>query len=182
MSMPLARRFTADAVRAFPDDGNRYETVYGELRVTPAPRGRHQPIVTRLMLSLGHYLASHDIEGLLTSPADISFGNDTLVQPDLFVAAQAAFIQSGNWADIRILYLVIEILSPSTVRTDRFTKRRLYQEQNIPTYWIIDIENRQCEVWTPDATVPVVERNELRWRHPAAPAECRIDLVKLFTL
>ena len=52
MSMPLARRFTADAVRALPDDGNRYETVYGELLVTPAPGGRYQFVLTRLMGAL----------------------------------------------------------------------------------------------------------------------------------
>ena len=31
---------------------------------------------------------------------------------------------------MRTLYLVVEILSPSSVKTDRFTKRRLYQEQD----------------------------------------------------
>ena len=35
---------TADMVRAFPDDGNRYEVVHGELPVTPAPRAEpHKP-------------------------------------------------------------------------------------------------------------------------------------------
>ena len=29
---------TAELVRTLPDDGNRYETVHGELLVTPAPR------------------------------------------------------------------------------------------------------------------------------------------------
>ena len=32
-----ARRWTADEVRALPDDGNRYEVVEGELLLTPAP-------------------------------------------------------------------------------------------------------------------------------------------------
>ena len=39
---------TADMVRAMPDDGNRYEVVYGELLVTPAPRPWHQVVVQRL--------------------------------------------------------------------------------------------------------------------------------------
>lgn len=39
MSMPRAKHFTADDVRAMPDDGNRYEVEHGELLVTPAPRG-----------------------------------------------------------------------------------------------------------------------------------------------
>ena len=32
--------YTADMVRALPDDGKRYETVHGELLVTPAPSVR----------------------------------------------------------------------------------------------------------------------------------------------
>jgi len=37
MSMPAICYYTADMVRELPDDGNRYETVHGELLVTPAP-------------------------------------------------------------------------------------------------------------------------------------------------
>jgi hypothetical protein len=39
--MPLAPDFyTAEMVRAMPDDGNRYEVVWGELFVTPASWSR----------------------------------------------------------------------------------------------------------------------------------------------
>lgn len=40
--------YTAEMVRALPDDGNRYETVHGELLVAPAPRLWHQEIVDRV--------------------------------------------------------------------------------------------------------------------------------------
>jgi len=49
-------------------------------------------------------------------------------------------------------------------------ERRLYQEQRIPVYWIVDIERRQVEVWTPEAHFPVIEREQLVWRHPALEA------------
>ena len=117
---------------------------------------------------------------MLFSPADISYGDDTLVQPDLFVADCTAFYQSGNWTDVRTLHLVVEILSPSSVKTDRFTKRRLYQEQRIPEYWIVDIEQRQVEVWTPDALFPVIERERLTWYHPEIGDACVVELGTLF--
>jgi Uma2 family endonuclease len=180
MSMPLANYFTAADLRAMPDDGKRHEIVHGELLVTPAPGGQHQPVLGDLHLALGNYLAAHGVRGVLFSPADISYGDDTLVQPDLFVADCTAFYQSGNWADVRTLYLVVEILSPSSVKTDRFTKRRLYQEQRIPAYWIVDIEQRQVEAWTPDALFPVIERERLTWRHPEIGDACVVDLGKLF--
>jgi Uma2 family endonuclease len=39
-----------DEVLAFPEDGNRYELVDGELLVTPAPGPRHQAVVTHLVV------------------------------------------------------------------------------------------------------------------------------------
>jgi Uma2 family endonuclease len=182
MSMPLTNYFTADAVRALPDDGNRYETVHGELLVTPAPGGMHQLILARLFRVLDTYLAAHGIQEVLWSPADISFSIDILVQPDLFVADLDAFRASGKWEDLRVLHLVIEVVSPSSARADRFTKRRLYQEKAIPAYWVVDIEQRQVEVWTPDAELPKVEGQQLSWRHPALSEECVVDVAKLFSI
>jgi hypothetical protein len=48
MGMAAPTYYTADMVRALPDDRNRYETVHGELLVTPAPRFWHQIVVERL--------------------------------------------------------------------------------------------------------------------------------------
>src|SRR5881398_1100629 len=85
MGMAAPTYWTAEMVRQLPDDGNRYEVVYGELLVTPAPRFDHQLLVSRLFLPLGNYLAHEPVGIVLTSPADISWGRDVLVQPDLFV-------------------------------------------------------------------------------------------------
>ncbi len=42
MGMPQpATRWTAEMVRALPEDGHRYEVVDGELLVTPAPVELH---------------------------------------------------------------------------------------------------------------------------------------------
>jgi hypothetical protein len=41
MAMPATTNWTADMVRALPDDGKRYEVIDGELFVTPAPTFHH---------------------------------------------------------------------------------------------------------------------------------------------
>ena len=64
-------------------------------------------------------------------------------------------------------------LSPTTARYDRFTKRRLYQEMRVPLYWLIDIDQRRAEVWTPEATFPVIETQSLTWQ-PAGTSEAFI--------
>lgn len=94
----------------------------------------------------------------------------------------AAWRKSWAWVDIQTRHLVCEILSPSTRRTDRGPKRLRYQKAMIPTYWIGDTDNQRVEVWAPDASVPTVERTEVRWCHPAANAECVVDLGKLFAM
>ncbi len=127
MGMAAPLYYTADMVRAMPDDGNRYEVVYGELLVTPAPRAWHQILVGRLSLTLGNYLHRWPAGVVLTSPADISWGPDVLVQPDVFVVSTEE-ARTLTWSRMRTLLRVAEVLSPSTARSDRFLKRLRYRE------------------------------------------------------
>ena len=91
MAMPVtpeARRYTVDEVYAWPNDGNRYEVVHGELLVTPAPRAVHQGVVGRLFFRLAEYLKAVGLEHtLFPGPADIFWGDDIWVQPDMLVVA-----------------------------------------------------------------------------------------------
>ena len=181
MAMPVTRHFTAADLASMPDDGQRYEIVRGELLVSPAPGVDHQTIVARLFGELRDYLKPHGVvDQLLMAPADITLGPDTIVQPDLFVADTAAGHVTKRWTDITTLFLAVEVSSPTTARFDRTIKRPEYQQYGIPQYWIVDGDQRQVEVWTPDARAPIIEREQLVWRHPALANDCVIDLVRLF--
>ena len=178
--MPLAPAYhTADMVRAFPDDGNRYELVYGELLVSPSPRPLHQEIVGELFLALGNFCKAHSCGQVMTSPADISWSADTLVQPDLFVIAPAE-ARPREWSAVRTLDLVVEVLSPGTAKQDRFQKRKLYQLQRVGTLWLVDADLKQIEAWTPDAAFPKVESTRVSWTPPSADATLVIELNTLF--
>jgi Uma2 family endonuclease len=163
--------YTAEMVRALPDDGNRYETVHGELLVTPAPRADHQYVIGRLFVLLDAYLRRYPVGEVFFSPADISWAPDLLVQPDLFVVDREEG-RTLDWNRMRTLLLAVEVLSPSTRRSDRFTKRRAYQEHGVALYWIVDLEGRAAEIWTPHATapVPVPVPDRLVW-HPRGAQE-----------
>jgi len=169
MGMAAPTYYTADMVRALPQDGNRYETVHGELFVTRAPRYAHQYVISELVGRLHPYLRRHEVGQVLTSPADISWAPDVLVQPDVFVVPVEE-ARTLDWSRIQTLLLAIEVLSPSTQRSDRFTKRRVYQESRVPWYWILDIDGRVGEIWTPEATFPAIERERLVW-HPQGATE-----------
>ena len=169
MGMAAPVYYTAEMVRQLPDDGRRRETVRGELLVTPAPRPWHQEVAARLHVALRGYCVAQGVGHVFSAPADISWGPDILVQPDVFVVPLAE-ARTLEWAAMRSLLLAVEVLSPSSTRADRFTKRRLYQEVGVPLYWMVDADARVVEVWTPDATFPAFERERLAW-HPAGATE-----------
>jgi Uma2 family endonuclease len=171
--------WTAEMVRQLPDDGNRYEVVHGELLVTPAPRLDHQLLVTRASIALGNYLALEPVGIVLTSPADISWGRDVLVQPDVFVIPHDE-ARTRDWSRIRSLLLVVEVLSPSSARADRFTKRHRYQEAGVPLYWIVDGDEQRVEVWTPGADLPVIETERVVWHPAGADQPFTLALAELF--
>lgn len=178
MPAPSPGYLNVDDVLAFPDDGNRYELVYGELLVSPSPSFRHQDLVFRLARLLASYCDIERAGRVMVSPADITWGRaDVLVQPDVFVIAPGD--NARDWADVRTLSLVAEVLSPSTQQHDRFRKRVLYQERQVGTYWIVDPEERSTEVWTPGAAFPSVEKSTLVWRPPEARQPLVIDISDL---
>ena len=165
MGMAASIYYTANMIRALPDDGNRYEVVYGELLVTPSPRPWHQVVVQRLSVAIANYLQGEAVGVVLASPADISWGPDVLVQPDVFVVPPEE-ARTLTWSHMRTLLLVAEVLSPSSARADRFVKRLRYREAGMPVYWVVDGDDHSVEVWTPRDDFPVVERERLAW-HPA---------------
>lgn len=179
MGMAAPIYYTADMVRAMPDDGHRYEVVYGELLVTPSPRPWHQVLVQRLIFALAKYLEREPVGLVLSTPADISWGPDVLVQPDVFVVPTEE-ARTLTWSGMRTLLLVAEVLSPSTARGDRFLKRLRYRQAGVPLYWVVDGDERSVEIWTPTDDFPVVERERLMWHAPGAGEPFVLGLEELF--
>lgn len=180
MGMVAPTYYTADMVRQMPDDGAKYEVVHGELLVTPAPRLWHQLLAQRLGAALHEYLKHEPVGHVFAMRSDISWGlDDVLVEPDVLVAPLDQ-VRTLDWARIRHLLLAVEILSPSSIRYDRFTKRRLYQEQHVPLYWIVDGDARFVEVWRPEDRFPVIERQRLVWHPAGAQTPFTLELAELF--
>jgi Uma2 family endonuclease len=102
--------YTAEIVRALLEDGNRSEVVHGELLVTPVPGVWHQEVTLRLTIRLSAYLNVERVGHPVMSRADISWGPDTLVQPDVFVVPLGQ-ARTLDWAKMTDLLLVAEVLS-----------------------------------------------------------------------
>ncbi len=130
-----------------PNDGRRYEILDGELAVTPAPVPRHQAVSRNLQRILDRHVTDHRLGQLFNAPIDVILADTTIVQPDLlfldtdrerFITERAI---EGPPA------LIVEILSPSSVRQDRVTKAALYARFGVPQYWVLDPVERTFEVY-----------------------------------
>jgi Uma2 family endonuclease len=183
MAMPrlVERYWTADDVRALPDDGNRYECIDGALLVTPAPRWVHQRAVQELALRLHAFVRAHTLGHLFFTDADLELEPRTLVQPDVFVARVHGHAEPPyDWPDVASLLLAIEVLSPSTKHRDRTVKREFYQRVGVGEYWVVDVDARRVERWRAADTEPEILTEELRWAPNGASAPLVLNLREYF--
>ncbi len=176
----VTRLYTVDDVRAMPDDRNRYETIAGELFVTPAPSLHHQDILARLFVALRTYAELHALGHVWFAPLDVVFGPLTLVEPDILFVARGRRHVLAEREVTAAPDMVIEVLSPTTARTDRGRKRALYQEQGVGEYWIVDPDERRVEVWRPGALKAELRSDVIRWQPDPDVEPLAIDLEQVF--
>ncbi len=181
MAMPvLQKEWTAEMVRALPNDGNRYQVVDGELFVTLGPAWRHGDVLLEFCAIFIDYLTRNPIGHLKISPQDVEFDYRTLVEPDLFVVPLVDGKKPRSWEDVREILLVIEILSPSTARLDRRVKRDRYQREGVPEYWIVDVDARLIERWRPRDERPEILVDRIEWQPADAATPLAIELGGFF--
>ena len=182
MGMPqVVRVWTREEVLALPDDGNRYELVDGELLVSPSPAYRHQRALVCLFNRLWPYVQKQRLGEMLWSPADLDLNSQQLVQPDLFVLPPYPSARPRrDWSEAGIPVLAVEVISPSTARHDRITKRTRYQRSGIGEYWIIDVDARVIERWTPEDVRPEVVADVLTWQPSGATEGWELNLAEYF--
>jgi Uma2 family endonuclease len=141
-TLPHSRPLTRADLGSVPDDGHRYELVDGALIVTPAPSLRHQTAVLELavLLRAGCPAAYR----VVVAPFDVTLGEDTVLQPDIFVARRADLTERDLPA---ARALALEVLSPSTRLIDLNLKRARYEAAGCPAYWVIDPDEPSLTVW-----------------------------------
>ena len=157
----------------------RYELVDGELLVTPAASGRHERIVGELFARLREYVIANHLGEVRFGRARLTL--DTRFEPDLFVvpsvdgkrprADDAAIIEAS---------LIVEVLSPSSLRHDRFTKRRFFQRHGVPVYWIVDPDGESIEIWRPGDERPEVRDDVATWLPETATSDFTLDIKEFF--
>lgn len=181
MGMPAQNtEWTAEMVRALPDDGKRYEVLDGELCVSPAPSMDHQRVVFHLARLLDSYVRANGLGEVFIAPADVEFSPQRLLQPDVFVIPPTQGKRPRTFKEVGRLLLAAEVPSPSTARVVRTKKRDIFKDERVPEYWIVDADGRVIERWTPDDNRPEILSATISWQPvPWVPALV-IDLPRFF--
>jgi Uma2 family endonuclease len=125
----------------------RLELIDGELFVTPSPSRLHQLVSKRLIRLLLHTVDDAGVGDFYDAPFDVKLGEGDVVQPDLVVVLRQNFAIFTDAAIEGVPDLVIEIVSPSTRRDDRVTKRDLYARYEVSEYWLVDPDSGRVTVF-----------------------------------
>ena len=170
------RPWTLEELHRLPEDGNKYELVYGELFVTPPPSPSHEEVNAVLLRLLSPYVDRWKLGRVYAPRAGVrALGSE--VEPDIMVRQIAEATE--DWARLPVPIFVIETASRSTRRRDRGTKRQLYLELGVLNYWIVDRETRTIQLVRPGAD-DVIEREQAVWRPASAGEPLTVDVRALF--
>jgi Uma2 family endonuclease len=146
VDLPEKDRYTYADYRQLPE-GAPYELIRGHLVMSPSPTVRHQRLVVRLGTALHTYLQSSDVGGeVLLAPMDVHLFDDTVVQPDVLYVSPDRSDRIEETEITGAPDLLMEVVSPSTSHRDVFDKKRLYEENEVREYWIVDPDSETVEV------------------------------------
>lgn len=133
LSELLKRRdLTVDEVAHLPEDLH-YELIDGRLVLSPSALPIHQIIGGMVWHAC-----------MLNQPPEVAMSMDQSVlidgrnerRPDVVaIRVEGASVSPVLAFDV---LLAVEIISPSSVSTDREDKRKVYADSRIPRYWVVD--------------------------------------------
>lgn len=134
------------------DEGKRLELIDGEIfNMSPAPSRRHQQVLRELSTAFSLFLREKECE-VFFAPFDVRLLVDNkqddditnVVQPDLSIVCDKKKLDEKGCKGSPDM--IVEVLSPSSVKLDRWKKYQLYEKAGVNEYWLVDPVNNSVEV------------------------------------
>ncbi len=141
LALKKEKRYTFNDYITWPDD-ERWEIIDGiAYNMSPAPKVKHQNIVSSLHIKLKTHTSNICYTGI--APTDVIFDNYNVVQPDVFIVCDKSKITEDNIKGVPDL--IIEVTSPSTELKDKREKKNLYEKFGVKEYIILSPEGEYTE-------------------------------------
>lgn len=132
-----------------PADGRRYEIIAGVLYGADAPGYDHQYVVYTLARLLGDYAEQRQLGVVIGAPFEVHLQElSRPVQPDILFITNEQKLAPGAQCFIGAPTLIVEVISPSSIRLDRQTKFDAYEQAGVLEYWLVNPKARAVEVYT----------------------------------
>ena len=147
MPLPKPTACTSDDYWNLPE-GRRAELIDGELFDMAPPGRTHQKIAVGLVQRLQSFVERNGGPcEVYMAPFAVNLTADdtTWVEPDVLVVCDPAKLSERGCEGAPDL--IVEIVSPSSVTMDYFTKTARYQRAGVREYWIVDPSCRQVTVY-----------------------------------
>ncbi len=146
---PVQGKWTYEDYLQLPDDGKRYEIIEGVLYVGNAPDFEHQFTVGEIFIEIRNFVKKHNLGQVLVAPFEVHLSDMTRpVQPDIL------FVKAEKWPEGEVKFfksapdLIVEVISPGSIRRDRFVKFEAYERSGVSEYWIVNPNLGSVEVYT----------------------------------
>ncbi len=130
------------------DDDKRYEVLEGELVELATPSTTHQRLVGKLLKLIDKFVEERGLGEAFVSPIDVILSDSNVVQPDVVFLSK----ENSKIVKERGIFgspdLVVEVISPSTLKRDTEDKKRIYAKHGVKELWLVFPGERAVEVFT----------------------------------
>jgi len=131
-----------DGNLAYQEEG-REELIDGEFTaMSPRPTYNHNRVASRIYWVFENYLRGKHCTAIADG-MDLYLNEENRFIPDFMVVCDRDKIKSDGVHGAPDL--VVEVLSPSTMRNDRMHKKSVYESCGVGEYWLVDPVNRTIE-------------------------------------
>ncbi len=164
------------------EEGYYYELLNGHIVKKQAPSPQHQEAVSNLNWFLNNFVREHDLGKVYTSPIDVFFDKYNNTQPDiLFIKKERLFIVTEHGIEGHP-DLIVEVLSKSTYKQDRYEKIELYRKFGVPEYWIADPEYKIIDVYSLENNAYTMDCFDIECANFGSKilTDIKIDMAKVF--
>lgn len=136
-TIPMRQYWTFEDLQQIEDENwRRYEIMDGALVVSPGAAPRHELASARLLRTIASFVPEgYEALGALTVDLHPSYRI-----PDLVVVHSRVFDANRPRVDPRDVLLAVEVVSPSSVSTDRLVKPAQYAAAGIAAYWRVETD------------------------------------------
>ena len=174
--------YTLDDYYGWPEE-QRVELIDGVIYDMGAPTPLHQTLALKIWGCLDRYIDENGGSCIpYAAPADVHLkmsDDKTMVQPDVFVVCDRSKVKEKRIEGAPDL--VIEVISPSSIKKDAFTKLAKYAESGVREYWLVYPEKKKVVVYTLENNdVPRVYGFEDEVPVGIFEGKCVIDFAKIY--